>query len=338
MSLEFRKKTYQRLSPPHWPAATDQAWREAFRTGMWKDASKSRSLELQIARRLDVPKEWVLVTSSCTAALGVAFYLLSDEFPRERYDSVPQCRVCPLTYPATYCWGINNGLDMGWIDCDTDGWPVSEVDVGVDLWGRAFPRRCIILDAAHRVLDPRHVEGLRCGSWKAVTYSFGPQKEVPCHEGGALLSPILAGWREAAEAFIHSGQGRPLFGGFKGYLSAPAARAIGRQFAVHSRMKEWRQKVLEEYREWFGDDLLTQPGQASGHLAVVRLRTPGHKLAAMSRLKRLAIDHSTHYPIAEEFPCPGAKSLSQSVLTLPCHPAMRRHDVLLVARAVMTAV
>jgi dTDP-4-amino-4,6-dideoxygalactose transaminase len=128
-----------------------------------------------------------------------------------------------------------------------------------------------------------------------------------------------------------------LAGGFKGYLPYPAAKAISRQISLHKQMKARRQKVLAEYKEWFGDDLLTQPGEASGHLAVVRLRTPGHRIAATRRLSKLHIDHSLHYPIPD-VPCPNAKELVTSLVSLPCNTEMRRHDVLLVARAVLTAV
>jgi dTDP-4-amino-4,6-dideoxygalactose transaminase len=334
--LELPKRPYQRLSPPHWHAHTDKAFRDKLRRGEWKDHGRVRGLEKVIARRLDVPPEWVLATNSCTSALGVAFLLCEDEMCRPP-GSLPRVRVCPLTYPATYCWAVNFGWEIEWVDCDEDGWPVGEVDVGVDLWGRAFPGSCCVLDAAHRVLDSRHSELLRGDNVRAVSYSFGPQKEVPCLEGGALVAPALEKRRETAEALIQSGQGNALAGGWKGYLSGPSAAAISKQISGHERAKQHRQNALAEYREWFGSALLTQPGEASGHLAVVRLQTPGHALAAKARLRKLHIDHSLHYPIPENIPCPNAKALVETLVSLPCHTEMRRHDVLLVARAVLTA-
>ena len=344
--LELPKRPYQRLSPPHWHAHTDKAFRDKLRRGEWKDHGRSRGLERVIARRLDVPHEWVLATNSCTSALGVAFVLLEDDFgPAPTTpgcigmpDAPPRVRVCPLTYPATYCWAINFGWEIEWVDCDEDGWPVSDVDVGVDLWGRSYGRPCVVLDAAHRVLDPGHQRALRGGTVGAVGYSFGPQKECPCIEGGALVSPKLEDLRGQAEALIQSGQGNATAGGWKGYLSGPSAAAISKQISGHETTKGRRQDVLIEYAEWFGSSLLTQPGEASGHLAVVRLRTPGHALAAKARLRKLHIDHSLHYPIPENIPCPNAKALVGTLLTLPCNTEMRRHDVLLVARAVLTAV
>lgn len=346
--LELPKKAYQRLSPPHWPAATDHAFRGVLRTGWWKNPEKSRHLERVIARRISVPPEWVLATSSCTAALGVAFNFLEKEFDTDAsFSGVAsgECspykiHVCPLTYPATYCWAINFGWDIEWVDCDDQGWPVSEVDVGVDLWGRPFPRQAVVLDAAHRALDPRHGEGLHEGIWRAVTYSFGPTKELPALHGGCAVMPALAdeATRQAAESWITAGQGNPLGGGIRGYLDAPLARAISAQIRIHTSMQERRQKVLKDYYEWFGDDLLTKPGEASGHLAVVKLRTPGHRLAASRRLAKLSIDHSLHYPVPAETNCPNAKELSESLISLPCHTEMRKHDVRLVARAVWTAV
>ena len=106
MPLDLPKKPYQRLSPPHWPAPVDRAYRDKLRTGQWKDPARSRILERVIAKRLDCPPSWVLATSSCTAALGVAFILFQDDFVEiSPVDGNDRCRlrVCPLTYPATYC-------------------------------------------------------------------------------------------------------------------------------------------------------------------------------------------------------------------------------------------
>ncbi len=335
--LDLPKRPYQRLCPPYWNNPTDKAFCKHLRTGNWKDHSKSRTFERVIARRLDVPHEWVLATNSCTTALGVAFTFLEKHFPIK--DGMPVCRVCPLTYPATYCWAINFGWDIEWVDCDENGWPLRTVDVGVDLWGRALRQPALILDAAHRVFDPDHAVRLRDGTSRAVCYSFGPTKEVPCLEGGALIAPFLADCRPQAEALIQSGQGNPRGGGWKGYLSAPSAAALSKQVGNYVSMRERRQNVLREYQDWFGDALLTKPGEASGHLAVVRLPTPGHVLAAKNRMRKLGIEHSLHFPIPEAIAtCPRAKDLVASLVSLPCNVEMRRHDVLLVARAVLTAV
>jgi len=129
-----------------------------------------------------------------------------------------------------------------------------------------------------------------------------------------------------------------LGGGFKGYLSAPSAAAICAQIRVHDLQKQRRQNVLEEYHQWFGSALMTLPGEASGHLCVVKLKTPGHVLQAQTRLRRLYIDNSLHYPIPPEVPCPNAHALVKSLISLPCNTEMRRRDVLLVSRAVLTAV
>lgn len=334
--LEPTKKKYRRLSPPHWGQTTHQKFLYRLRLGVWKDHARSRVLEKSIARRLNIPASWVLATSSCTSALGVAYRFICDGL----FSDDRPFRVCPLTYPGTYCWAINNGYNIEWVDCDYEGWPVGEVDVGVDLWGRRFPNKCVILDAAHRVLDPHHAVGLREGTYKAVCYSFGPSKECPSLEGGALLAPFLEDpkARAFAESWIESGQRLPLFGGIKGYLSAPIADSIGSQICIHKRMHYRRQKVLEVYQKWFGPDLLTPPGEASGHLCVIRLKSYGHKLAACRRLERLGIEHNTHYPIAEELPCPNAKALTQEILSLPMHPYMSPNDVIIIARNVLSAV
>jgi dTDP-4-amino-4,6-dideoxygalactose transaminase len=121
-------------------------------------------------------------------------------------------------------------------------------------------------------------------------------------------------------------------------MSAPSAAAVSRQLHEHKRLKAWRQKVLVEYQQWFGSALLTLPGEASGHLAVVKLKTPGHALAVRRRLSKLHIDHSLHYPIPAETQCPGAQRLTEQLISLPCHAQMRKHDVLLVSRNVQTAV
>jgi dTDP-4-amino-4,6-dideoxygalactose transaminase len=259
-------------------------------------------------------------------------------FLHEKFNTM---RVCPLTYPGTYSWAITLGFEMEWVDCDEEGWPVSDVDVGVDLWGRAFPRWCVVLDAAHRVLDGRHAAGLCNDDYHAVAYSFGPQKEHSAPNGGALVCRAFAApaVRAAAEAWVGCGQSAPLGGGIRATLDDPTCDAVLAQMRAHKRKAVRRQKILQEYEKWFEASLMTRPVEASGHLCVVKLPTEGHVLAARARLARLRIEHSLHYPIPAEVQeqCPNATRLTRQLITLPCHLKMSLHDVRVISRNVLTA-
>lgn len=332
----MKKPPWRRLASPHAADHVLAAMEHVVRTGRWDAGPRVRTLEARLARELGVPPEWVLATSSCTAALTVAGEFLTRE--------LPEVRVCPLTYASTWQWALNAG-PVRWVDCDEEGWPVGPVDVAVELWGRGAAiagvntGQVAVLDAAHRLLDSNHTAYLRDGWVAAVCYSFNCQKEAPCLHGGAVVSPhVTDDWR----AFIHCGtvDRRPVLeNGIKGYLNDPLAEWIWHAVKRRSRAHARRQKVLSVYQEFLGSWLMTRPGEASGHLAVVRLADPGHRKLVQTALNKHRVEHSVHYPIPEwcHEECPGAVALSERIVSIPCHDEMTERDAARAARVVAGA-
>ena len=188
------------LSPPAFNQRATKRMMAALRSGQWANGPRALDIERRIGERIGVHPECVVATSSASVALAAATTILT----------VDRARVCPLTWPATY----SSSAIPEWVDClPGNPAPESEVDIGVDLWGRqgryllterskgaggiaqdsdGVGRESIqcprIIDAAHRFGDPIHGALLRAGSGAvfAVVYSFAPQKEVPCWGGGAL--------------------------------------------------------------------------------------------------------------------------------------------------------
>lgn len=337
----IRGNAKSKLSPPYATKKDLDRITTLLTTGKWSYGPKAKELERRIAELLDVPPEWVIATDSCTTALAAAGRLIAPQGGVAPGNG--KLRVCPLTWPSTYSWCHDEGDQIEWVDCDDEGWPVSEVDVGVDLWGRALPDSCpvSILDAAHRFGDAEHGGYLREGAVQAVCYSFAPQKEIASFQGGALVSPRLPG--SDVPSYLHAGTRDRVYcqgGGVKGLISDPAAMLAYRNMTHHDELKEARQKLLQEYYENLGDSMLTRPGEASGHLAVLDCGSPKIKHMvelALSRGPKIAYGH--HYPLNEEQreACPNAAALSDRIITLPMHPALSRTEVVNICRRVRLA-
>ncbi|MCI0354813.1 MAG: DegT/DnrJ/EryC1/StrS family aminotransferase [Acidobacteria bacterium] len=319
------------------PRGVWRRFEEAVRRGdQWNESGRAaRNLERLIERKVGLPDRRVLVTINATAALRLA---CSHHFA-EGY----QPRVCPLTWPATFA-ACEAGVQ--WVDCDEGGWPVAEVDIGVALWGRPWPARLpapVIMDAAHRLFYPGPE-----GSEYAI-FSFGPTKEAACPVGGALLMYTDGGQGlEDMLAYANCGAvGRTALvrdnlqpvGGIKACLPAPFAAWIAAQIGRQPQLRAARQRVLQEYADCLGNLLITKPGEASGHLAVLRFASEGERLAVETRLARNRVQTSLHYPaaVALREVCPGAWELSRRILSIPCHDQMRSGDAHRVARLVASA-
>jgi dTDP-4-amino-4,6-dideoxygalactose transaminase len=250
-------------------------------------------------------------------------------------------RVCPLTYAATYAGVANERIPIEWVDCDFEGWPAGPVDIGVELWGRPFvvsgSELPTILDSAHRFAADYHKEVLEEGKVKAVVYSFNCQKEVAGIHGGAIISPHLTDeWR--TWMFCGTKDRVPIKpGGIKGYLQQPLAYIINKQLIHHKRRMNARRRVLEGYHEYLGNFLMTLPGLASGHLAVVRLPDEGHMLLVKHVLERNSIEWSTHYAVNPDTNCRGAIELSKRIVSVPCHARMTPADGRRIARIITLA-
>ena len=70
-----------------------------------------------------------------------------------------------------------------------------------------------------------------------------------------------------------------------------------------------------------GEFLVTQPGAASGHLAVLRMPTVEAGAAVRLQLEKDGVEWGLHYRVPEELKarCPRAWDLSRRVVSLPCH-------------------
>lgn len=313
------KQPWKRLANPTAPPSVLRAAGEVMTTRHWLPGRRAGYLQRSLATRMGVPPEWVIPTASCTAALHCAGRLL-----------LGSAVVAPLlTYSATWSWALVEGRDLALIDPDEEGWPIEPVDIGVDLWGREFGGECKILDAAHRFTPKEHGQMLQEGQCLAVCYSFGPLKEVPWLRGGAVVSPsVTEEWWE----FLNVGNRRdktPAGPGIKGLIQDPEAAAVVAQLRTLRKRYAARQRVLEVYAEYFGDALLTKPGEASGHLAVLRFESEGHCLLVKGALDRLGVEWSVHYPVDHE--------LARRIISVPCHDRLTRAGAHKVARLILSA-
>lgn len=339
------KKAWRRLSPPSLADGALKSYTAHMRSGSWLTGRASGILEAHIAGLAGLPPEHVIVTDTCTNALAAAGRVCIQG-PRDVIETLEKgVKVCPLTYSGTYSWAMHNHR---WVDCDDDGWPVGSVDVGVDLWGRAFMAPGVstpaILDAAHRFEPQRH------GFWltdkgsehlMAVCYSFGPMKEVPGVRGGAVLFRNVE-FAAAARGFLNNGisNGVPSGPGRKGLIANAEAAFLMKQMKKRTEWYRLRQQVLTGYSLYFPQaspvaTLMTRPGEASGHLCVLKFGSQGLRDLVRDRLRNCSVETSVHYPVPEDAP-EGCKKLAARILSIPCHPGMRRYDVHKVASRIIS--
>jgi dTDP-4-amino-4,6-dideoxygalactose transaminase len=324
------KANWRRLSPPAYKAALSQAWDRTLRSGAWAGGRNVGRLEARIADHLEVAPEQVVATINCSSALAVAVRLLGD---REI--------TCPvLTYAGTWTSVPQQQLTL--VDTNDKGWANGPVTIGVDLWGRPCPSPCVILDAAHNYGHRSHLVAMDNGT-RFVCYSFGPLKEIPCLVGGALVCASAAE-AQAARFYLNHGINpktkRPeMSWGIKGYMPNAAATWIMRQMDRADELRAGRQNVLGWYYDTFRDRMLTRPDEASGHLAVLKCDSPGHRQLVADALTRVNCEWSIHYqlPWNTASDCPVATELSKRIISIPCHHKMRRADVIKVARVVIGA-
>lgn len=304
-----------------------------MRPQQWQDDA-----ERALAEVLGVDPAFVVLTGSGTAALTIAHYMLGN------HGRMP-VEAPVLTWPSTYSYARNVELRDVLADCahavnwsDTPG----RVRVPVALWGVEVPAgelsRCrergpVVYDCSHRFRGG--LDALCAGAVNAVTYSFGPTKEVPACRGGAVVSPhVTPAWR----AFRDSGTvGRdmviPSGGNFE--IAEPFAALLTEQLWHWEAAYATRQALLGEYSRFLvgpvgAPRLLTQPG-ASGHLCVVKCESETERDVRIGRLRDGMIECGVHYPLPlwlVPVKFPGALELSSRLLSLPIHTHMGKDDVL----------
>ena len=146
----------------------------------------------------------------------------------------------------------------------------------------------------------------------------------------------------AAREFLNNGilRGVPSGPGRKGLIANAEAAFLVKQLKHAAEWRRLRQQVLTWYSLYFPQaspvaTLMTRPGEASGHLCVLRFGTQGLRDLVRDRLGNAGVETSVHYPVPEDAP-EGCKKLSARILSVPCHPGMRRHDVHKVATRIIS--
>jgi len=238
--------------------------------------------------------------------------------------------VAPLTWPATYSWhrGVVNFTEN----------PRQNVDISVDLWGKAGTPATIV-DAAHNLLDPNHGVMLKdmASPVMAVCYSFGPQKEAPSFMGGMVIFKYAS---EAAMArrFLTCGTVDRQWQGIKGrkgLMPDPVGAMVKAQISRLRDTRNKRTRLLKEYHRCLGDWLFTKPNECSAHLCVWEAQSKAHRDKVRKRLNSQRVAWGHHYPVPD---CVRGyyRDLSDTVITLPLHMGMTVNDVRDICKCVLS--
>lgn len=299
------------------------------------NGAAAAAFEEAIAKRIDVPRSWVAVTNSCTAALTCAYHFLVGDRP---------LAAPVLTWPGTYV-GHRGPVRF----YDLSFWSQQAKDVGgvvwVDLYGMGEHQKPAgygvptIIDAAHHCFRP--FNPLLCD---AMAYSFGPIKELSTIHGGCLISPHMTWeWR----AFLHYGAvGRDPYMVQAGNYCMPDfnARLGLSQLPEFDENRGRRQDLLHWYTARLSGLMLTRvwpdAPKPSGHIAVARFGCEEERDFVRAFLSLRGIQTSRHYPLPRHLPpdlFPHSKALSDTVLTLPLHLGLTEAQVDEVCAAVKEA-
>jgi dTDP-4-amino-4,6-dideoxygalactose transaminase len=114
----------------------------------------------------------------------------------------------------------------------------------------------------------------------------------------------------------------------------PIAAFVRAQMRFLRVQRAKRQRYLEIYEGHLGKMMMTQPGEASGHLAVMRCENEGHAKLVRRRLEMLKTEWSLHYRVPEEYR--RAHELTRRLVTIPIHCEITSAQVAAIARAVAT--
>lgn len=330
-----------KLSSPEYDNVATAAMLEALAPGQLDPTAWCRAAETALAQFLNVPRDQVLLTSSCTAALHIATVMLS-----QHDGQVVEAPV--FTWPSTYSHAQHRNL----VDTDAGAWPIwsdreDVLRIVVSLWGRPIPARCLAAPGGPFILDAAHSFGygldlLAQGRVAAVCYSFGPQKEVPCVRGGAVVSPhITPAWR----ALAHSGT-LDRYGvmerGWNYTMPEPFAAMLPRQLDLVEQRKALRRATMRSYIS--DPDIRSlsyvSPEDASGHLMVLEARDETERTRWAGNLLTNRIECGIHYQMPAWLPpakFPTAWGLSRRVLSVPLHTHLTPTDVERVVKAIRSS-
>jgi dTDP-4-amino-4,6-dideoxygalactose transaminase len=303
-----------RVSAPNTkPGYIGRAWEELVQ-GNIDPGPVAEEFAQALADWWKVPREWVLLTNSCTTAIGV--------YTKWRGGSEWAAPV--FTWPGSYCMVGDTVklLDGG------DEWPYSpDRRIEVNLYGMYhYHTKSALLDCAHcfnyQFVRYRALKG------RATVFSFGPTKEITTMRGGALVHPCA---QAMAPLLKCNTVGRwPQEGwGMNGTITEVGAAMGLAQLRSFSQDAMQRRDILRKYMDvvilYEHVELITHPSTHSGHLAVIQFKEPEMRSRASVLLRRDGIQTSVHYPVPENFP--SAHRMSLRVLSLPCHTLLTPSDM-----------
>ena len=288
-------------------------------TGQFDPGQYVDQFEAEIAKYLGVPREWVMVTSSCTAALATCYHFLLKG---------GRLQAPVMTWPGTYC----TVPDVEWYDYE----PLDNKRpaVIVDLYGTGrFPYtgRPLIIDAAHNFSGFRAGDVYK-GHAAAVCYSFGPTKQLTTIRGGAVVSPMVnQNWRN----FIHYGaEGRVSKEPAGHNYTMPDFNAcIGlEQLKRFNDMQKRRVEILDAYKKALRLRVDPESFNGSGHIASLLVRWAGQRQRVVEALKESCIQTSHHYPLPQWFwgYYERSRDLASRQVTLPLHLDLTDEDVTMI--------
>jgi len=282
-----------------------------------------------------VPRRWVLLTNSCTTAIGVYTNMFNEKW------------VAPaLTWPGTYC--MTRGIKL--VDVDEDTWclpcpnyPETENAIFVNLYGRVDRETIIvkgklIVDSAHCLQPARMYQKLDSGIVDAFAFSFGPSKEITTMRGGALVCKNAADLEPMIRFATWCRLPMHVWG-MNGTITEVGAAMGLNQLDRYKHDHEVRREVLLDYAHVVGDYshvfLYTHAKTHSGHLAVLVFDQAHQRRECQEYLKIAGIQTSIHYPVFSGHvgDTPVALDASTRTLSIPCHTKLTQHDVDIICAA-----
>lgn len=305
----------------HYQAAV----KHCLRTGKVDAGEAVDQLEAEFARRLGVPREWVLACQSCTAGMGMCFKFLRG------YKGV----VAPaITWPGSYCMafepefydveprGIMGGNQVVLVDL----FGAEDVVALVETWKGVADRPTIILDAAHNVLAAGHGQLLKQKDLDAVVYSFGAVKQMSGIRGGLVVSRYVDyRWRAARHYGVLHNRLPELPTGGNFDMNDFSASLVLAQLEEWEDTESKARALLEHYQTNLGP--VQGKGikileRGSGHLFVIWSE---HRDRIRDALRFEGIETSVHYKLPawlNPFDYPRSREWANTVLTLPLHSRM----------------